>query len=359
MNTTLDLRRVIEEIDLEEWLDDQGIGYKRVGSDNIQLDACPWCGGKRVYASRSKKRGLCFHGDCQEKFNFWSLAQQVLRTDNRGVAQQLEAYALRQGFRPARSDPRPSTPQVEACRIPDSIALPTEDGQTHPFLVDRHILPATQALFGLRYCHRGFHAYEDMESGRQRRQKFSERIIIPVADTDGTVKTFQGRDVTGEAEKRYLFPMSLPGTGRFIYGAHLVKGRSHLVMGEGPFDVMAIHQALDHPDFRMLGAVGSFGLAIGASDAEGNDQLGRFRQLHRDGLQTVTIMWDGEVGALRAALVAGKLLRAQGIAVRIALLPQDRDPNEVDTATVRRAIEQAETLTDPVFFRLRCAPPYR
>jgi len=352
MTSTVD--QILEDIELEEWLDEHGVTYKGAG-DNLKLRECPFCGDSRwrVYFSKRKKTGLCFHGDCNKHFNLFSFARQFLHLDSHSTIQHFEALGRTMGLRSHRPKLAPEPKIADGWELPTSIELPTPEGITHPFLTARRITTQTQALFGLRWC----------ASGTFSRADFSRRIIIPVADLDGTIQSFQGRatwQVDEEAgEKRYLFPSGLPGTGRFLYGAHLALGCEHVVMGEGPFDVMAIHQALDHPDFRKLGAIGSFGLAIGGSDEGANDQLARFRELRRNALRRVTIMWDGEAGAFKAALAAGQLLRRQSIDVWIATLPQGKDPNEVDTATVRRAIENAVQLTPQSFFRLRCAPPYK
>ncbi|WEU67317.1 DNA primase [Xanthomonas phage JGB6] len=54
-------------------------------------------------------------------------------------------------------------------------------------------------------------------TGRKMRQDYSNRIIIPIFDLDGNLKSFQGRDTTGEAEKRiYSHRCFHPLVARFI-----------------------------------------------------------------------------------------------------------------------------------------------
>lgn len=352
------LSDLIAEVDLEDFLSWEAITYRRAGSGaNLQIQECPFCGDSRfkVYFHRDKKTGLCFHGDCNARFNLFTFTRQHLGTDNQGTINHLKEYARQAGHvsaRPATVERLPT----EGWELPDSVPLPTPEGHTHPSLIKRHITLDTQALFGLRWCEKGRWSYQDMD-GVQRQMIFDQRIIIPVHDLDGTVKTFQGRDGTGTAEKRYLFPATLPGTGRFLYGGHLVSGKSHLVIGEGPFDVMATHQAISgHPDFRDVGAVGSFGLSIGIGD--GNDQLARLLKLKQEGANTLTFLWDGERGAYLAAVNYGEKLLAHGFRVRIGLLPPDHDPNEVPTQTVREAIENAQELTQMGALLARLHPAY-
>jgi DNA primase len=357
-----ELQKVIEGIDLEDWLTWEAISFKRVGGgSNLRLQYCPFCGDSRnkVFFHREKKQGLCFHGDCQAKFNLFTFARQHLGTNNRGVIQHLKQYARQAGV--IRARPVITEPVVaDGWELPESIPLPTPEGMTHPMLITRKITLDTQALFGLRWCEEGRWTYNDGD-GVTRQQIFDQRIIIPVHDLDGTVKSFQGRDGTGKADKRYLFPATLPGTGRFLYGAHLVDGRSHLVLGEGPFDVMATHQAISgHPDYKDVAAVGVFGLSVSTGDREGaNDQLARLLQLKQRGVRRLTFLRDGEPGAYLASIKDGEALLKHGFEIGIGLLPQDCDPNEVDTAIVRRAIEEAQTLTPLTALAMRLNCPYK
>lgn len=353
-----DLQELLDDIDVADFLDYEAISYRRVGAGtNLNIRECPFCGSSnwKTYMRADNGRGLCFRGDCQAKFSLFSFTRQHLNADNKATAEHIKQYALQAGSVSARPKIE-HDPVTDGWELPSSIPLPTPDGQTHPSLIKRRITLDTQALYGLRWCEEGRWTYKDID-GVQRAQIFDRRIIIPVHDLDGVVRSFQGRDGTGKAEKRYLFPSGLPGTGRFLYGGHLVSGKSHLVIGEGPFDTMAIHQAIsNHPDFRNVGAVGSFGLSIGIS--EGDDQLARLLKLKQAGTSTLTFLWDGERGAFLAAVANGEKLLSHGFRVRIGLLPADHDPNEVDTVVVRKAIEEAQELTPMQALAFRLNPAY-
>ena len=358
--TTSALSELLETVDIQDWLDTEGIDYRIGGAGQLNIRECPVCGDSRwkVYLNQEHGRGLCFHGECNAKFNLFSFARAHLGTDTRGTALHFESYVRGTGGMPVA--PKvvsvPVTPG--SWQMPSSIPLPTSTGMTHPFLIERRITLATQAMFGLRFCDEGSHRYVNHE-GLDRVQDFSQRILIPVEDLDGEIKTFQGRDVTGEAEKRYLFPASLPGTGRFLYGASYVRNRSHLIICEGPFDVMATHQAIEGmQEFKDVGAIGSFGLSIGKGDQTGDDQLGRLRILKREGLKTLTFLWDGEHGAFKQAVEAGRSLREEGFKVRIGMLPQNKDPADVSTEIVRSAIREAQSLTDHNLLRFTLQNPY-
>ena len=193
-----------------------------------------------------------------------------------------------------------------------------------------------------------------------KRMSFANRILLPVHDLDGTAVSFQGRDITGETDLRYLFPPSLPSSGRYLYGGHLALGAERLVVGEGPFDVIAIHQAITGlPEFKTAAAVGTFGLSISHTDEAGNDQLGRLLRLKALGAREVVFLWDGEANALKHALKAADLLHRHGFVVKIGLLPKDHDPGEVETRVIREAIERAETYSPQLQVVWGLQSPYR
>ena len=357
---TDDLGDVIAAIDVADFLDYEGVDWRRAGSGaNLMLKDCPFCGGSKwkVYINKRKKIGLCFSGDCGARFNLFTYTRELLQVDNGSVARHLSDYAKGAGvIRPKME--RPAIELPSAWEMPSSVPIPTPDGMTHPFLLNRNILPETQALYGLRWCDQGQWTYFD-EGGRSLSMDYSKRIIIPVQDLDGTVQSFVGRDVTGEAEKRYLFPATLPGTGRFLYGAHLLSDQKKLIINEGPFDVIATHQAIDGlVEFKEYGVIGSFGLSIGINDDE-NDQLHRLLELKsRNSINELMFMWDGENGALNAAIRYGFKMIEHGFNVRVALLPFDSDPNEVSTEIVREAIRNARTLTKLQALQWMTNPPY-
>jgi DNA primase len=58
---------------------------------------------------------------------------------------------------------------------------------------------------------------------------------------------------------------------------------------------------------------------------------------------------------LEAAVETGLLLRKYGFIARIAVLPKDRDPNEVAPSVVRDAYWKADVVNESVATRLRLA----
>lgn len=356
------INELLDQIDMECYLDREGLDYKiTIGSNGRQLNVreCPVCGGgnHKVYLNAETGLGNCFHGDCEAKFNKFTFIRAHLGTDDtRVVRLHLQEVAREMGWRPKRAAIKEVVLDTD-WELPDSFELPIE-GLNLTYLENRGITQEITRYFHLRYCDVGWYHYVDDE-GQPRRQFFGGRVIIPVFDLDGKLVTFQGRDISGESERKYLFPNKLPGTGRFLYNGHNAVGASRVVVGEGAFDVMAIKIAVDEEmALRDYVPVGTFGKHLSYGHTEGDDQLGRFVKLRDRGLREVVFMWDGEARALADAMKAGDMLRRLGIKVRIAQLPKGKDPNEVPASVVAGAIIGAEVLTPRLMVQWSLRNPY-
>lgn len=358
----MDFNEITKELDLEYFVERESIPFKvSRGSSGMQINVkdCPECGNSKwkVYLNAENGRGNCFacstgytkagyihkhygHGDNEWRKTF-DICAEVMRE---------------QGWRPARVIPAAVSHGV--VDMPLSIELPTKDGQNLQYLEDRGINGDLTRYFGLRYCQMGWWNYKDDE-GNSKGQHFGERVLIPVYDLDGELKTFQGRDLTGTSDRKYLFPMSLPGTGRYLLNGQNCHLTRRAALGEGFFDVAAMKAAFDaDSNLRDVVPLGSFGKHLSYGSVNGDDQLGRFLKLKAAGLQELTIMWDGEVKALMSALDAAKLLTGIGLVVKIAMLPTGKDPNEVIGQVVREVFHKAQRWTPMLDIRLRLNNPY-
>lgn len=345
MHARVDKEELVETLDLEYWMDRESIAHKLGrGSSGMQINVkdCPACGDSRwrVYLNAESGIGNCFV--CNEGFNKLKFIHLYLGHDPedrkswRSTFEHATECIKEQGWKPKR------TMQVavayEKAKFPNSIELPTPDGCNLQYLEDRGINGELAKYFHLRFCEKGWWKFKK-DDGSDGFQKFDGRVIIPVYDLDGEFVTFQGRDVTGLAnDKKYLFPSGLPGTGRYLLNGQSVQRAKRVVVGEGGFDVFALKKAFDEEvELRDVVPVGTFGKHLSFGHADGDDQLSRFRTLKKQGLEEATFMWDGEHKALLAACEACKLLLRVGIKPFIALLPADRDPNEVTGDVCRRA----------------------
>jgi DNA primase len=351
-----------EELDMEFFLERESTSFRHtrgVSGEQLNIKTCPACGNEnwKTYFGLDTGRGNCFV--CDAHFNKVSYLHAHYGHgdgDWRQTFTNLREVLQEQGWRPKRA--AVAAVVYGAVNLPASDALPLPDGSNLSYLADRGFDADVTKYFALRWCQFGWWKFKDGD-GVTQTQNFNNRIIIPVFDLDGEIKTFQGRDLTGTSTKKYLFPMELPGTGRYILNGQNVLATDHVVMGEGAFDVAAIKVALDFENqTRHVVPIGSFGKHLSYGSVTGDDQLGRFNQLKKRGLKIVTIMWDGEPAALIGALNAAKLLTGLGLMARIALLPKEKDPNEVDGSVVRKAFHEAVTYTAAVDIRMRLRNPY-
>lgn len=350
----------LEELDMEFFLERESVPFRQsrgVSGAQLHIQTCPSCKDNRwrTYFGLDTGRGNCFV--CGEGFSKLKFIHDHFGHQSWGdTFKEVEELLREQGWRPKRQ----AMVQVviEEVALPISDPIPDADGVNLEYLEQRGITGEIAKYFELRLCNFGWWKFKD-DDGAIQMQNFANRVIIPVFDLDGKIKTFQGRDLLGTSDRKYLFPKQLPGTGRYLLNGHNCMASQRACMGEGFFDVAAIKMALDDDvSLRDVTPLGSFGKHLSYGDAAGNDQLGRFNALKARGLKEVTIMWDGEVNALKAALDAAQKLRAAGLIVRVALLPFEKDPNEITADQVRKAFYGAHTYTPQLHLRWRMENPY-
>ena len=347
----IELDRALAQIDTAQYLDREGVDYQEsYGTRGLQLNLneCPACGegGRKTYINAETGLGNCFHGSCLFKFNKFKLIQQVSGLAGVDLDAHISATAEEQGWMPKKE-------RKEILR--GALALPSkmrpipENGRHLRYLEERGVTPESALYFQLTYC-QGWWSYKVGE-GEDKWVSYDKRIIIPIADLEGTLVSFQGRDTTGEKMPKYLFPTGFAVAGRHLYnGQNFVEGtHSHLIVGEGAFDAIAVHQALQgHLSCGSMLAIATFGMHL----SDGPDgQIAKFIRLKERGLRTVTMMWDSEPKAMIAAIKVGLQLVGLGLQVQVAQLPdgcdpaQDQNGNPLDAGVVRKAIFNATLLT--------------
>lgn len=352
-------QELIENLDMETYLETEGIAYKKGrGSSGPQLNLkeCPECGNRhwKVYLNADSGLGNCFA--CNLGLNKAKLIHLHTGLSWNKTFDHIREVVKEQGWRP-KNKIVIAVDDGEV-KLPLSFPLPTADGQNLVYLERRGITGETAKHFHMRYCTTGWWNFTK-DDGSQGGQRFDDRIILPVYDLDGTLKTFQGRDITGTADRKYLFPLGLPGTGRFLFNGQTVQRAKRIAVGEGVFDVAAIKIAFDATiELRGVIPVGTFGKHLSYGDMNGDDQLGRFIQLQADGVEEVTFMWDGEWKALIAAIDAAELLRKVGLKTRIALLPAGKDPNEISAAILCAAFIAAKPYSPQLAIKWRLRNPF-
>jgi DNA primase len=356
-----DLPELLSQVDMETYLDREGIEYRRTHGtrgEQLNVQTCPACGGSKWKVYLNAETGLvnCFHGGCDKRtFNKYSFIAAHLGLAGRQVIDHIKQFAKESGWMPKRKATVAVNKKDTELLLPASFEIPHE-GRNLKYLENRGVESDVAKYFHLRYCIEGYFRFPNPEGGWAF-QDYSKRVIIPIFDLEGELVSFQGRDITGASEKKYLFPPGFAATGAHLYNGQNVVRTKRVLMGEGAFDVIAQKIALDgDPTLRDVVPIGSFGkhLSVGHNDS----QLQKFLALRERGVEEVTIMWDGEHQAFLDAIQAGLELLKIGMRVRIATLPLGKDPNEVPPEVVQRAFFGATSLTKLSAVKLRMNNPY-
>ena len=150
---------------------------------------------------------------------------------------------------------------------------------------------------------------------RGARDRFWNRVIFPIMDTNNRVIGFGGR-VMGTGEPKYL---NSPETkifdkGRNLYGLNAAKRsrEKYLLVCEGYMDVIAMHQA------GFTNAVASLGTAF-------TSQHGMILKRYTE---EVILCYDSDGAGQKAALRAIPILKDAGLRVRVLNMSPWKDPDE-------------------------------
>jgi len=352
------LKQLLDDLDMRDYLDVQGLTYKtsrsRKGTQLIVKD-CPVCGSEswKVYLNEGTGLGCCFAGDHPpgENFNKWSFIKANIGAGSgKQVVDHIEQHMDAAGFVIERERVETSYKALDSLPKP-ALKLPTANGEILQYLLDRGITERTCKYFHLQYSAEG--SFEFMLNGDKRYQDFSGRVIIPVLDLMGSLKTFQGRDITGTAEDKYRFATGMPASGAYLYNGHNALGKQHLIVCEGAFDVWSVQQFLWERGMDDVEAVGTFGKHLSQVSDDGDDQLSAFLILKDAGLESVTFMWDSEPAAIRDALKFCDLLQQHGLSTRIAMLPEGLDPNDATPGEIGKAVASAKPFSKALKMKMR------
>lgn len=353
----------LDSLDVEQLIAYEGYEYRvSHGNNGLQLNVktCPACNRQdyKVYINAESGLGNCF--GCSRTFNKYTFVKY-----SRGFSKHSEIIRYIDSITSVVSY-KPKMPAAHY-KLNLDWKLPLNkkielDEDLPDYLIRRGINAKIAKRFDLRVCDYGFYKYDDF-FGRTKFVDFSKRIIIPVTDIDGGLVTFQGRDFTLKAEKKYLFPNMLPGTGRYIYNAHyaLKNKAKKVILNEGSFDVFATTQALESDlKYRSFMACGTFGkhLSIAQKNTMTDDQLSDLVKLYQEGVDEFIIMWDGEHKAVLAAMEAALQLNSYGLNTTVARLFDDLDPAETEPSVLLKAVDCRFKPTKFDLIRMRLTNEY-
>jgi DNA primase len=173
---------------------------------------------------------------------------------------------------------------------------------------------------------------------------FRDRIIFPIFDTSGEVIAFSGRAFAKDGIPKYLNSPEGPlfKKSEVLYGLDRAKAeirkKDYAVLVEGQLDLVLSHQA------GVKNAVATSGTA--------------FTQLHLDRLkrlsQRIILAFDGDEAGEKASEKSAVLALSMGMEVKIADMPEGKDPADLASKDVdlwREVLKRA--LPAPEFFLSR------
>ena len=219
------------------------------------------------------------------------------------------------------------------------------------YLKHRGVQPKTIRMFQLGYAKsgrrdlvkvatdEGFTIQQLVDAGlikdedRGPQDRFWNRILFPICNERGVPVAFGGRSLSDEHQPKYL---NSPATvlydkSNLLY--NLDKARQsiyklqHVLLVEGYMDALMLHQS------GIENVVASSGTSLSENHAS---MLKRFAP-------EVIIVYDGDASGFRAAHRGLDRMLAEGLRVRIALLPAGEDP---DSFTRQHGPDAFTELTD-------------
>ena len=147
--------------------------------------------------------------------------------------------------------------------------------------------------------------------------KFRERVMFPIHSVSGRVVAYSGRTLHADNPAKYV---NSPETeiyvkSRNLLGIYFAKSEisrlDKCILVEGNMDVVMMHQ------LGIRNVVASCGTSLTV------EQL----RLIRKFTENLTIMYDGDSAGIHAALRGTDIALAEGLNVRIILLPEGEDPD--------------------------------
>ncbi len=168
------------------------------------------------------------------------------------------------------------------------------------------------------------------------------RLIFPIVNSNGDCIAFSARDLTGQNMAKYK---NTPATSVFdksktVYAINLVKkqkqefGLPNVIIVEGQIDVIAMHKAGFKQTVACLGTAFTF---------EHARELKRYSE-------NIVLCFDGDLAGTKASLRAIPILETAGLNVKVAVLPDGKDPDEYlkefGADKLKELLEKAVPATD-------------
>ncbi len=142
---------------------------------------------------------------------------------------------------------------------------------------------------------------------------FRNRIIFPIRTVQEKIVGFGGRALDETAPPKYLNSSETPvfTKGKHLFGLNLARGKKTLVVVEGYFDAISLHQA------GFSNVVATLGTAMT------QDHLRLIRRFS----EKVTLLFDPDRAGVEAAVHVAPLFIENEMTAEVVSLPKGQDPD--------------------------------
>ena len=165
---------------------------------------------------------------------------------------------------------------------------------------------------------------------------FRNRLLFPIWNENGRVVGFSARQIDPEqGGGKYINSMESPifKKSRILYGFHLARKsigeKKCAILCEGQMDIIAMHES------GCTNAVAPQGTAFG------EEQVKLLKRCFPEGKMFITLALDSDSAGMKAALRDAELLLPAGAALKVALFPGGKDPDELLRNDGPEAVQKA------------------
>jgi DNA primase len=278
---------------------------------------CPIHQGRREDSFRASLRQNLFHCfACQASGNVLDFVAAMEKCSIRQAALHLQRwFGLAGPTEAAVAGPQPaleSGPKVELVRKkertnpPLHFALSGVD-HSHPYLAERGVDHATAVTFGV-----GFYAGPGL---------MSQRMVIPIRNISGEIVAYAGRVLNGGLPKYKLPAGFRKGLELFNLHRAVATGSRSVIVVEGYFDSLRVHQAGFPSVVALMGS--------SLSTEQERTLIGHFEQ--------VFLMLDGDTaGRTASRAITGQL--SPDCCVMTIQVPRCTQPDQMSATDIQRLL---------------------
>ncbi len=312
---------------------------------------CPFHNEKTPSFFVSPDRGSYYCFGCSAKGDIFSFVEHFEGTDFLGALKLLAERAgvpLEYGGRRENRDDKERSIEImeEATNFFESSFKSSPEARA--YLLERGLTDATIDAFRIGYAPNAWRSVSDhlikkgfnqndleivglmKKTEKGAYDRFRGRIMFPISDSSGRVIAFSGR-IFGRPDDEEAKYLNSPDTPLFnksnvLFGIDkaklAIRTRGYSIIVEGQMDLLLSHQA----GFTNTVAVSGTALADTTSTGESKiNNLGLVKRLSPN----VIFAYDGDGAGIRAASRSAMIALSLDMQVKIAVLPERKDPADI------------------------------